>query len=80
MPSIANKPSTHPFKFIKIIIGILIHALASFSSAETPPQLWEIGPFIGRYQFDQAQSLKDGSVMGLRLGYPFKTHITLEGS
>lgn len=63
-----------------LMIGILIHFFAVSAFAEIKPGSLEGGLFGGHYWFEDDQQLKDGLVVGLRLGYAFTPHIALEGS
>ncbi len=68
------------FKRFWIVVGIVIHLLSVSVWAQVTPESWEVGPFVGRYWFDDDQNLEDKLTVGLRLGYAFTPHFTLEGS
>jgi OOP family OmpA-OmpF porin len=58
--------------------GLLLISLAVPVFAENQANTFYVDPFVGGYQFDKAQQLKERSYYGLRAGYNFTKHVGLE--
>ena len=66
------------------LLFLLVALLGSFmlcspATAENRAEAWSVTPFIGGYNFDSDEDLDNSLLFGVRMGYNFTKHWTLEG-
>lgn len=65
---------------LSILLSVLIPLFSAPVSAEITPDSFTMGPFVGGYFFDKTEDIKDGTVIGVRLGYMLTPRVGFEAS